>query len=61
MFTLEQIVMQRGGDVTYFPEDDVHFSTLTVKETLSLVAKTCAPRTHMDNQMHTEYIARVDI
>lgn len=54
-FTPEQIATLHCNDVTYFPEDDVHFPTLTVKETLSLAAKTCAPWTCVDNQMRTEY------
>lgn len=32
------------GDVQYCPEDDVHFPTLTVEETLTFAAKTRTPR-----------------
>lgn len=31
------------GDVIYCPEDDVHFPTLTVSETLTFAARTRAP------------------
>ncbi|KAF9025650.1 pleiotropic drug resistance ABC transporter [Hymenopellis radicata] len=33
-----------SGDVQYCPEDDVHFPTLTVEQTISFAAKTRAPR-----------------
>ncbi len=32
------------GDVQYCPEDDVHFPTLTVEQTIRFAAKTRAPR-----------------
>jgi len=31
------------GDVQYCPEDDVHFATLTVEQTIKFAAKTRAP------------------
>lgn len=33
------------GDVQYCPEDDVHFPSLTVQQTLNFAAKTRTPRT----------------
>jgi ATP-binding cassette subfamily G (WHITE) protein 2 (SNQ2) len=35
------------GDVQYCPEDDVHFPTLTVSQTLSFAAKTRAPQARL--------------
>lgn len=35
------------GDVQYCPEDDIHFPTLTVEQTISFAAKTRSPRAHM--------------
>ena len=35
------------GDVQYCPEDDVHFPTLTVQQTLAFAAKTRAPQTRL--------------
>ncbi|KAF8638204.1 hypothetical protein AX16_010550 [Volvariella volvacea WC 439] len=46
------------GDVQYCPEDDVHFPTLTVEQTISFAAKTRAPKTRVaasrDEQIQTE-------
>lgn len=36
------------GDVQYCPEDDIHFPTLTVSQTLEFAAKTRAPRERID-------------
>jgi len=42
-FTSEDIALNFRGDVSYCPEDDVHFPTLTVDETLHFAARTRAP------------------
>ncbi|KLO14358.1 hypothetical protein SCHPADRAFT_826595 [Schizopora paradoxa] len=42
-FTPDDIRKQFRGDVIYCPEDDVHFPTLTVQETLNFAAKTRTP------------------
>ncbi|THH12068.1 hypothetical protein EW145_g234 [Phellinidium pouzarii] len=43
-FTPSQVRKHYRGDVIYCPEDDVHFPTLTVKETLSFAVRTRMPR-----------------
>ncbi|KAH8118882.1 ABC-2 type transporter-domain-containing protein [Phellopilus nigrolimitatus] len=43
-FTPKQVYKHFRGDVIYCPEDDVHFPTLTVQETLSFAARTRMPR-----------------
>ncbi|KAF8638207.1 hypothetical protein AX16_010553 [Volvariella volvacea WC 439] len=46
------------GDIQYCPEDDVHFPTLTVEQTIKFAAKTRAPRTRIvesrDEHIQTE-------
>ncbi|KZT00050.1 uncharacterized protein LAESUDRAFT_739756 [Laetiporus sulphureus 93-53] len=42
--TPQQIHASYRGDVQYCPEDDVHFPTLTVQETLDFAAKTRVPQ-----------------
>jgi ATP-binding cassette subfamily G (WHITE) protein 2 (SNQ2) len=42
------------GDVQYSPEDDVHFPTLTVDQTLTFAAKTRTPHVRLD-QSRAEY------
>lgn len=42
------------GDVQYCPEDDVHFATLTVEQTLGFAAKTRAPQVRAE-QTRKEY------
>lgn len=42
-FAPDEIRKQFRGDVIYCPEDDVHFPTLTVQETLNFAAKTRTP------------------
>jgi ATP-binding cassette, subfamily G (WHITE), member 2, SNQ2 len=44
----EDIKNHVRGDVQYCPEDDIHFPTLTVDQTLAFAAKTRAPRVMMD-------------
>ena len=42
-FTSKQVRKHFRGDVIYCPEDDVHFPTLTVEQTLSFAARTHMP------------------
>jgi len=42
-FTPDEIAKYYRGDVQYCPEDDVHFPTLTVEQTLEFAARTRAP------------------
>jgi ATP-binding cassette subfamily G (WHITE) protein 2 (SNQ2) len=42
------------GDVQYCPEEDIHFPTLTIDQTLSFATKTRAPHGHI-NHNGTEY------
>ncbi|KAG6330183.1 hypothetical protein ID866_8906, partial [Astraeus odoratus] len=43
------------GDVIYCPEDDVHFPTLTVQQTLNFAATMRAPQTRIGNQSRKQY------
>ena len=45
----EQIEAHYRGDVQYCPEDDVHFPTLTVDQTLRFAAETRTPRQRIDD------------
>ncbi|KAL1743665.1 ABC-2 type transporter-domain-containing protein [Schizophyllum fasciatum] len=45
--TPDEIAKHYRGDVLYCPEDDVHFSTLTVEQTLKFAAYCRAPREHI--------------
>jgi ATP-binding cassette subfamily G (WHITE) protein 2 (SNQ2) len=54
-FTPEDIAQRYRGDVVYCPEDDVHFPTLTVEQTLSFAATMRAPRKRLANQSREEY------
>ncbi|KAF8841352.1 pleiotropic drug resistance ABC transporter [Paxillus ammoniavirescens] len=54
-FTPEDIAQRYRGDVIYYPEDDVHFPTLTVEQTLSFAATMRAPRKRLANQSREEY------
>ncbi|OJA14947.1 hypothetical protein AZE42_03704 [Rhizopogon vesiculosus] len=54
-FTPEDIEKQYRGDVIYCPEDDVHFPTLTVEQTLSFAIKTRTPHTRFTDQSREEF------
>ena len=43
------------GDVQYCPEDDIHFPTLTVAETLLFAAKTRTPRNRLEGQKRADF------
>ncbi|KAF7984655.1 hypothetical protein HWV62_12906 [Athelia sp. TMB] len=47
------------GDVTYCPEDDVHFPTLTVAQTLAFAARTRAPQQRLDGAPREEFVQRM--
>ena len=60
--TPNEIAAHYRGDVQYSPEDDVHFPTLTVEETIRFAAKTRTPHTRADGQTRDEHIGEtVDI
>jgi ATP-binding cassette subfamily G (WHITE) protein 2 (SNQ2) len=54
-FTPEDIAKQYRGDVIYCPEDDVHFPTLTVEETLSFAIKMRTPHLRFTNQSREQF------
>jgi ATP-binding cassette subfamily G (WHITE) protein 2 (SNQ2) len=54
-FTPEDIAERYRGDVMYCPEDDVHFPTLTVEQTLSFAATMRTPQKRFANQSREEY------
>ncbi|KAI0074336.1 pleiotropic drug resistance ABC transporter [Panus rudis PR-1116 ss-1] len=58
-FTPEEIYKHYRGDVQYSPEDDVHFPTLTVEETLGFAAKTRTPRARLPGDTREEHVNRV--
>lgn len=47
-FTPAQIKKHYKGDVQYSPEDDIHFATMTVEQTLRFAAKTRTPANRID-------------
>ncbi|RDB27068.1 Brefeldin A resistance protein [Hypsizygus marmoreus] len=56
--TPEEITKHYRGDVQYCPEDDVHFPTLTVKQTLDFAAKTRAPQVRLRSS-RSEYVNKL--
>lgn len=54
-FTPEQISKHYRGDVQYCPEDDVHFPTLSVDQTIHFAAKTRAPQSRIEGQSRDLY------
>jgi ATP-binding cassette subfamily G (WHITE) protein 2 (SNQ2) len=60
--TPKEVASNYCGDVQYPPEDDVHFLTLTVEETIWFAAKTRTSHARADGQSrddHTETITDV--
>lgn len=51
----KEIEQSFRGDVQYCPEDDVHFPSLTVEDTLRFAAKTRAPQART-GETRTEYV-----
>lgn len=56
--TPKEIAKYYRGDVQYCPEDDVHFPTLTVEQTLDFAAKTRAPEARIF-ETRSEYVNMV--
>ena len=57
--TPEQIESRYRGDVQYCPEDDVHFPTLTVDQTLRFAATTRTPHTRLNKVSREEHVSRM--
>jgi ATP-binding cassette subfamily G (WHITE) protein 2 (SNQ2) len=55
----EDIFKHFRGDVTYCPEDDVHFPTLTVDQTLRFAAKMRAPHTRFEERSRGSYVSNI--
>jgi ATP-binding cassette, subfamily G (WHITE), member 2, SNQ2 len=55
----EDVFKHFRGDVTYCPEDDVHFPTLTVDETLRFAAKMRAPHTRFEERSRGSYVKNI--
>ena len=57
-FTPKQIHKHFRGDVIYCPEDDIHFPTLTVQETLSFASRTRIPNKNVrpDGLTKSDYV-----
>lgn len=51
----EDIAKHFRGDVQYCPEEDIHFPTLTVEETLRFAATTRTPQTRLDDTSRVEF------
>lgn len=52
----QEIAKHYRGDLQYCPEDDVHFPTLTVEETIQFAAKTRTPATRVSGESREDYI-----
>ena len=55
----EQVEAHYRGDVQYCPEDDVHFPTLTVDQTIRFAAETRTPRHRLDGVSREEHVSRL--
>ncbi|KAG2006802.1 multidrug resistance protein 1, variant 2 [Coprinopsis cinerea AmutBmut pab1-1] len=53
--TPKEIAKHYRGDVQYCPENDEHFPTLTVDQTIHFAAKTRAPQERVEGQTRGEY------
>jgi ATP-binding cassette subfamily G (WHITE) protein 2 (SNQ2) len=56
--TPDELYNHYRGDAQYCPEDDVHFPTLTVEQTIKLAATARAPR-YRGNESRDEFANRV--
>ncbi|KAF9650879.1 pleiotropic drug resistance ABC transporter [Thelephora ganbajun] len=57
--TPEEMKAHYRGDLQFIPEDDIHFATLTVEETLRFAAKTRTPQVRIagtSRENHVDYI-----
>ena len=57
--TPKEVATQYRGDVQYCPEEDVHFPTLTVEETIRFAAKTRTPHTRVDGESREDHIEAI--
>ncbi|KAF8605578.1 pleiotropic drug resistance ABC transporter [Ceratobasidium sp. AG-I] len=57
--TPEYLAKHYRGDVSYSPEDDTHFPSLSVKNTLSMAAKMRAPHQRTGNVSRSEYVQNI--
>ncbi|KZT04452.1 pleiotropic drug resistance ABC transporter [Laetiporus sulphureus 93-53] len=60
-FTPKDVHAHYRGDVQYVPEDDVHFPTLTVRETLDFAAKTRTPHNRIEGSRAQHRLALIDV
>ncbi|KZS96568.1 pleiotropic drug resistance ABC transporter [Sistotremastrum niveocremeum HHB9708] len=57
--TPEYMAKHYRGDVGYSPEDDVHFPSLTVRQTLEVSAATRTPQTRIEGRTRQDFIDSV--
>ncbi|KAH9945220.1 pleiotropic drug resistance ABC transporter [Epithele typhae] len=57
--TPREIEAHYRGDVQYCPEDDIHFPTLTVDQTIRFAAETRTPRQRLGGASREDHISRV--
>ena len=57
--TPEEMSKHFRGDVIYCPEDDIHFPTLTVDETLRFAAKMRAPHNRIEERTRGNYVTLI--
>jgi ATP-binding cassette, subfamily G (WHITE), member 2, PDR len=55
-FTADELAKHYRGDLQYCPEDDDHFATLTVDQTISFAASMRIPENRPDKISRSEYI-----
>lgn len=58
-FTPQEMYKHYRGDMTYCPEDDVHFPSLSVHETLRFAAKTRMPRNLLIGETPEDYVTKM--
>ncbi|KAG9126678.1 hypothetical protein FRC07_002437 [Ceratobasidium sp. 392] len=57
--TPEYLAKHYRGDVSYSPEDDTHFPSLSVKHTLSVAAKMRTPQNRVFNLSRPEFVQNI--
>ena len=55
-FTPEEIYKHYRGDVQYCPEDDIHFPSLTVEQTIEFAARMRTPHTRIEGMSRDDFI-----
>ncbi|KAA1475301.1 pleiotropic drug resistance ABC transporter [Dentipellis sp. KUC8613] len=58
-FTPQEMAKHYRGDLIYCPEDDVHFPTLSVGDTLKFAAKMRAPQQRVNGVSRDEYVQHI--